>query len=274
MSEPLVFCDQPFEAGFFGGPVWRLAPPPAPPAIGDLNALLDTARTVGVRLISVRLPGSMTATAIRFQDAGFRRIETLITYERPIEPGAMPTGIRPARPEDVEACATLAKRSFSSDRFHADPELPNAAADALKAGWVRGAFAGRAQAILLSEGPNGPNGFILLLIRDGTATVDLVAVAPEARGQGIGTVLLRAAAHVCAPDAGVLRAGTQQANRASTAMYERDGFRQVSTQHTLHWTPPVRVPHTSGFEGRHGDGGDHGVGFEIEGTASARGSGG
>lgn len=56
--------------------------------------------------------------------------------------------------------------------------------------------------------------------------VDVVYVRPEARGRGIGTELIRAAAEHVGPD-GVLELEVLEANAGARRLYERLGFRTV-----------------------------------------------
>lgn len=230
---PDGITEQPFEAEFLGGPVWRLT------STSDLSSLVADAAARGVRLISIRVPEG-AAGAPELLAAGFRHIETLVTMERAVTNNggeAAAADVRGARPDDVDACAAIAARGFRHDRFHSDPAIPAAAADAVKSRWVRNAFAGRADAILVVERDSRVVGFILLLLRGEAAAVDLIAVAPETRGAGLGKALLRGALRFCAGRATVLRAGTQVANRESLSMYAAAGFQVVRRDMTFHWTP-------------------------------------
>jgi ribosomal protein S18 acetylase RimI-like enzyme len=215
--------DQPFEAEHFGAPVWRLDDPDQAPVA------IKAAREEGVGLIHHRGPmGKATWLA----SIGFRQVETLIAFEGPRPAGPIPSTVRLAEPSDADAVAAIARRSFSTDRWHADPLIANSKADTFKAAWARNDVLGRADAVYLVEVAGEVVGFNAVLHRGDAAVIDLIAVAPGHQGASLGKVLIAALADRTEPRA---RVGTQAANTASIALYRSAGFLEVSRAETWHW---------------------------------------
>lgn len=234
MTAPPEGCtDLSFDAKFFGAPVWRLDDPERAPA-----AVRSAART-GVALIVARTESDDR----RLRETGFRSVETLLTLQAPLSEGADPVSvpeatIRPATGRvDADACAAIAARAFQTDRFHADPAVPNIVADRLKAEWARNNAMERADFVFIAETDRGePIGFNSLLLRDEIPVIDLIAVSSNGRGKGIGNALVRAAmAHYAG--FGTMRVGTQITNTPSLALYSGLGFVETARQTTWHWTP-------------------------------------
>ncbi|MBM3601747.1 MAG: GNAT family N-acetyltransferase [Alphaproteobacteria bacterium] len=228
---------QPFDARFVGGPVFRMTTTDAADAgrIRSALATLDKA----VKLVSARVPAGASALRAALEACGFVAIERLVTFERTLEslPGALPEGVRPARPGDETACAAIGRTAFRFDRYHADARLDPAIGDALKEAWVLNDLAGRAETCLVAVEADEVVGFNLCLLAGEVATIDLIAVATGRQGRGIGSRLTEAGARHYAGRARAYRAGTQATNAPSMALYRRLGFRAVAEAVTYHWMP-------------------------------------
>lgn len=228
-----------FVARHLGRTVWRL---------GDGDdwepaAAIQAARKAAVGLVSCRIDAGECERARELGRAGFRSVGRLVTFRLVLDGSGdtVPTvGIRDQRDGDVAACGEIARVSFSTDRFHADPAFPDAVADDLKAAWVANAFAGRADHILVCEHVGRVAGFNLCLWRTPFAIIDLIAVAGHARGHGLGAGLIAAMAGL-ARERGLeaIEAGTQDNNGPACALYRRLGFAPVRTRIDFHWTPDV-----------------------------------
>lgn len=229
--------DEAFESEVLGGLVRRLlarSDGTLDPA--DLEAL---ERMSPALLVAARIDEHDVAGAGLLEAAGFREVEQLVTYSTS-DMGARGTGgsvpVRKALPADEGACVAIGRRAFTHDRFHADSAIPSESADELKARWVANDLAGRADLALVVDPEGDVSGFILCLLRDGRAVVDLVAVDPSAGGRGLGAALLDAALIVYQERAEVLEAGTQASNVAACRMYERAGMTAVRRERTFHRT--------------------------------------
>jgi putative acetyltransferase len=120
--------------------------------------------------------------------------------------------IRPARVEDVDAIADVAVRSYRTAFAAILPPHVLASRDA---SFFRSRFAKEWPSITVSEAEAAVVGF--LQIRDGH--IDMLFLAPEAGGQGIGLELLR---HAQAHGARSLECFRD--NTRARAFYERHGW--------------------------------------------------
>jgi GNAT superfamily N-acetyltransferase len=177
-----------------------------------------------------------------FEEAGFRIVDTGVTLEaadlRAAAPSAAKT--RLARGEDAAAVEAIARTAFRFSRFHLDPRIPTELADEIKAQWAGNFFrGGRGEHMVVAEHGGEIAGFLQLLSgADGTRTIDLVAVAADRRGQGLGAAMIGFAARECGPPTR-LRVGTQAANVPSLRLYARLGFEVTDTQYVFHCHGPV-----------------------------------
>lgn len=224
---------QPFDSEIIGAPVYRAEPR----SVTEIPAL-DASVPDDAALVSVRVPLDWVKVMAM---TGFREIERLVSFERPLSAAdgdILPDGIRLTTAEDADACADIAGRCFKFDRYHADPELDNDAADESKRAWARNDVLGRGDAGFVAEFRGKIVGFNLCLRGDDWAMIDLIAVAPEAQGLGLGKALVEAAIRHYAGRVPTLKVGTQSSNNASLAIYGANGFTKSSESVTFHWTPP------------------------------------
>ena len=215
----------PFETAFLGGPVFWLSEPE--------RATEATAygKSVNAALIACR-------TDLSLARAGFRKIETLVTFEASnsdVPDLLLPRGveIRRAGPRDVLACQAIATSVLRHNRFHADSSIDDHTADALRAAWIENDIRGRADRVLLACRKDDIVGFNAVLERDGVTVIDLIAVSSKVQGQGIGKALVAAAK--TSQGTGTLRVGSQAANTRSIAFYNSLGFQEVERRDTWHW---------------------------------------
>ncbi|MHC1791852.1 GNAT family N-acetyltransferase [Solidesulfovibrio sp.] len=169
------------------------------------------------------------------EDLGFRVADTNLRFERLGAPPRRdcPMRPRPARPEDRDGVTALARRAFTSSRFHRDPLLSKDCADAVKAAWAANFFAGqRGDGLLVAEADGQVAGFLLYLCRQGMMVIDLVAVDAPWRAMGLGTSLV-AEAFAASGQAGLV-VGTQAANLPALRLYQSLGFRLAGVKYVLH----------------------------------------
>lgn len=231
----LPVADVAFEAGFFGGPVWRYDFD----RVSDPARVAAAARAGSVRLVTCRIPAGDPPAAAALEAAGFRQIERLVTFRRAIRPVPHVTRpIVPAGARDHDACVEIAVAALRQDRYHADTRIDHRIADALKAAWVSNNLAGRADLSLVAHDAAGEVvGFNQLLRVGREAVIDLIAVAPAAQHQGYGRAMVAAGLRAYAGQADTMRVGTQGANQASLALYQSAGFTMVQEQLTYHLVP-------------------------------------
>jgi ribosomal protein S18 acetylase RimI-like enzyme len=190
-----------------------------------------------------RVPTHDLRTSRLLEGRGFYVVDTGITLEAgeiPVRPGE-DKNARLARADDHAAVVAIARCSIMYSRFHLDPEIPRGLADEIKAQWVGNYFRGqRGDYMVVAERAGEVAGFVQLLKAPGEVLViDLIAVAEKHRGHGLAQQMIRCASSTCGrPRA--LRAGTQSANIGSLALYQKMGFRIVSTSYVLHHHGPTR----------------------------------
>lgn len=232
----------PFLEPFVGGRAFRLRPEPS--GGQPLAEALDDMAGKHARFAHIRVASDDAPAAAALAAAGFSRIETLVTYSLALNQASI-TAARPQRAQlrqahagDLSCCRRIAEEAFIWNRFSRDPQMSTAAARALKGEWMASNFSGRAEMILVAETQDEVGGFVACLRQGDDAVIDLVAVASEHRGLGLGRALLGAAAAAYSGRAANLRAGTQAGNDASTRLYLSCGFVPVASQDTFHrWWP-------------------------------------
>ena len=231
---------QDFETSLLGVTVGRLVLADDENA-GDLEDLISEWRDDSVWLVSCRVAvGASTLTQLK--QVGFRQIETLVTFRRDIPRVPSEAEMELATPEDEAACVALSLQAFTQDRFHSDPEVPDWAADRVRAAWVRNDLNGRANACFVVRADGAVAGFNLCLLDGNEAIIDLVAVDISQRQQGFGTWLVTGAVDFYSGRAETMRVGTQADNAPSLALYRGAGFTEVRRQETLHWVNADAAP--------------------------------
>ena len=204
-------------------------------------------RSSGLDFISVKVSPEEVATLVRLEDAGFRLVDTLVTFAgspapaaRPRRKGTTPSDLasaRPARPEDRVCVERIAGESLVLSRFHLDPALGIALGRRVKQAWVANFFAGaRGDAMCVVEAEGAVRGFLLALHDRAAArlAIDLIAVDPAWQGRGLGQLLVRGSSAAW-PAAREAVAGTQLANAGSHRFYQSLGWTLTRATHVLHW---------------------------------------
>jgi ribosomal protein S18 acetylase RimI-like enzyme len=177
-----------------------------------------------------------TESVARLTSTGFAVIDVNVTfaYGNGSAP-SVPSDVELARPEHGEALIDIAGRCFRVSRFHLDPLLPDELANRVKREWVRSYVEGRRGIELLAAIADGsPVGFLAVLESGDARIIDLVGVAPEAQGRGIGRALVTAFVARHAAPGRDLRVGTQVANVPSIRLYEGLGFSLAGAAYVLH----------------------------------------
>jgi ribosomal protein S18 acetylase RimI-like enzyme len=228
---------QAFEAEVFGAPVWRLEMEGSDlPTSGEVDDLVVQARDEKVALIACRFEVDSPIAGLLSQ-AGFYKVERLVTYHRPIPIEAgMSAGISVAEASDARAAIEIGRKVFSFDRYHADPKIPKSVADEIKARWVGNGISGRSDVALITQTDGVVTGFNLCMRRGGDAVIDLIGVADGYQGMGIGKNLVEGALAHYAGRASVMWVGTPETNLASIALYRQTGFLLHDVAETWHWT--------------------------------------
>ncbi len=237
------FSVEPFETGVLGVPVGKLSVAEAAEqeALDDLVRQAAGWREQGVWLVSCRV-GEASPVAGALEAAGFRCIETLVTLEHRLD-GAMPTdGAEIATAADRGACLEIARRAFTNDRLHSDPQVPDAIADRVRRAWIENDLGGRTDANFVVRDDGAVAGFSLCLFDGDVAVIDLIAVDAGKRNRGLGGRLVGSALAHYQGRVSSMRVGTQADNLPSLALYRRTGFAELGRHETFHWVNPDAAP--------------------------------
>ncbi|NJB67092.1 ribosomal protein S18 acetylase RimI-like enzyme [Desulfobaculum xiamenense] len=193
-----------------------------------------------------RILADAAGTACVLRHLGFLPVVTAVTMERRLDEdfpaGSGAISVRMARGEDEEAVRRIARESFTWSRFHRDPFIPRAAADALKEEWAANFFVGsRGDAMVVAEDGGAVVGFALFFCRGSDLVLDLVAVAAQARGAGVAGAMMAHASRELGRFS-ILRTVTQAENAPAMACYRKAGFRSVAVERVFHYHGGVSVP--------------------------------
>lgn len=204
----------------------------------DLASALAAARHDGFAVVFVRLPeGDPWCNELAAR--GQRPVDTLVTSTLlfdtviPHPDIAIEARATVDDREDVAAIVAITRATLHTSHLHADPRLPREHTEALYAAWVTNDLAGRAARTLLARDGDDVIGFLTVLVREGTAIIDLIAVHPDHHGRGVGSALIAAFVAWVRAQGLAATVGTQVDNPA-LRLYRRCGFVPSSTQLTYH----------------------------------------
>jgi ribosomal protein S18 acetylase RimI-like enzyme len=213
----MALTEDRFLSEVLGRPVFRYTPATA----------RDPAGFPAGSLVFARVPTADVAGLERLQDQGFRVVDVTVTLEVTVT-------VRHAIPGDRADVRAIAARAFEWSRFHLDPRIPRALADATRVAWTDNFFAGTYGDLLAVAEHEGQVAAYLLgqLGPPDILAISLIGTRPESRSRGLGHALVTFVA--ATPGVVKLRVGTQAANIRALQFYERIGFRTVSTEYVCH----------------------------------------
>ncbi len=232
-----------WDSDFFGVRVARVNESRLTPASADAVDAWCAAQNVACLYFLADASDSLTHRTA--ESHGYHLVDMRLTFARgmsaPLPDAPHTVTIRPHQPDDVPHLRAIARDSYTDSRYYHDPCFSRAQADALYETWISNSCAGYADAVLVAEHDGLIVGFISCHLRDTSETdvrvgdIGLVGVAAEARGQQVGSQLVRAAldwfgAH------GAIRTQvvTQARNVAAQRLYQRAGFLTDSVAYWYH----------------------------------------
>lgn len=147
---------------------------------------------------------------------------------------------RPARPEDAEAIADIARRAFAGARYTADPRFPAEYGTRIYEAWARALVDGGADVVIVAEEAQRITGFVSVSVDYETRPPGLLAVDPKYDGGGVGAMLVRAYLEWFRDrGAAEYRPRTEKNNAGINALYLGLGFEIVDTDITYHASPAL-----------------------------------
>ena len=186
-----------------------------------------------------KVPVESVAQANALAGSGFQIVDVNVVFER--QPGSQPAPagsirVRDFQPADETATLEIARTAFLYSRFHLDPFVPNELANKIKQEWVANYIRRhRGERLLVAEVDGKVAGFLALLeTSDRTGVIDLIGVAVNMQGRGVGRSLVQYHVRDAAGKYSRLIVGTQIANVPSMRLYESCGYHISSAAYVLH----------------------------------------
>ncbi len=227
----------PWDSEFFGVRVARaLDTGTFGPGAG--RTLVEWCESQEVRWLYALLPPTPGAIQAA-EESGFRLIDVRVELAGPPAVAALgPTGdIRPYRESDLPVLQRLARESHRDSRFFADPHVPDGRAELLFERWIEHACRPDPQSWAgVVEAAGTPAGYLTAhLDAERRGWIDLFAVGADARGKGLGAVLVAAAGRWMVERGAVeARVVTQGRNIVAQRLYQQAGFRTDSLRLWYH----------------------------------------
>ncbi len=184
--------------------------------------------------------------------SGFRFVDMRMTLERSLDEPAQPAPegappVRDARAEDAPHLMAIASATHDASRFYADGRFEHAKVDGLFEIWIRRAIEGEIADFAVTADVRGaPAGYLTGRCDPDTGhgIIDLVGVAADARGHGVGAALVAEAVERFR--AAGLRSSsvvTQAANVPAQRLYQAGEYRTARAEVWFHrWAdeaPPI-----------------------------------
>lgn len=224
-------------SGVFSHPVFAIGE-----RVPGAAVLEHASARAGAATYYVRVPTGDLERLLELVSAGLYVVDVNVTLSRL---GPAPEAESPAaevgefEEADTDALLDIAGTCFRYSRFHLDPSIPNEIAHTVKREWIRSYVEGRRGIqLLVARGRGRPLGFLAVAASelDGkhVRIIDLIGVATEERGRGIGRALVSTFVEEHAGQCDELRVGTQIANVSSLRLYEALGFSVVGSSYVLH----------------------------------------
>ncbi len=205
--------------------------------------LRDSCKKVEIDCLYFLADASDQASILELQRHGFIFVDIRTTLERKVPDSPTPRSdrnaiIRSSSAGDLEALAAIARDSFTSTRFFADPFLNNEKSSTMYQIWLsKSVTSDYADRVVVAEVNQKSVGFVTCHLDrvSSEGKIGLVALAMSAQGKGLSQAMIR---HALAwfRDQGMKRASvvTQGRNIAAQRLYQRCGFVTRSTELWYH----------------------------------------
>lgn len=219
---------------------------PGLPLVEDITRLTYKAEAEDIVHITAKLRAEEVDRAKVLQSAGFRLMISSMDLEKKIFGvyNALPDRVSLANEKDLGQLMHISRLSFaSSTRFHFDDMMGKDKATELYVRWIKNLLQDPGVVVLTHLSVDIPDGFITVRLDDkDTAHIDLYAVAPEIRHNGIGNMLLMAAEASVQGRAQKLSVRTECINYAALNVYTRAGFKIAGCLNAFHWSAAKEKP--------------------------------
>jgi GNAT superfamily N-acetyltransferase len=226
MSDTGPLCERlDWDSTFFGISIARAVPTRVDTA--TCAAILDWCRAE--RIDCLYFLADADSDVRPLEDASFRRVDERVTIElQPIPPpAAPPSGTRAARESDIATLRDIAGSAHYDSRFYNDGRFNRERCDELYRVWIEKSCQGWADHVVVAENDGEAIGYLTVHLREpASATIGLVGVRQDCRGQGVGQRLMAGAlAWIASQPVSRVWSATQGRNAASQQFFQKAGFR-------------------------------------------------
>lgn len=232
-----------WDSEFFGLPIARTQTPFL--KAQEMEQVVRACEQARVQCLYCELDPEDAAALEQAQKLGFRFVELRMVLHHDLRQPADAAPASPAgaalavdvqpQPEDMPALEEIALAIAPQSRFAVDLRFGAEASRRLYLRWLHNSLRDSAVTFLLMRQAGQVAGFATLKPAGSDRRLELIGVAPTARGQGIGAQLLRAVvSSAAAAGAAQVTVVTQGRNTSAVRMYERAGFRLAHVTYYFH----------------------------------------
>jgi ribosomal protein S18 acetylase RimI-like enzyme len=263
----LIYTDSPWDSRIIGrriGSVKHLAVVSDGPANAKIlreliNALMQPLAERGTECVVCRVQSGELASIHALEQSGFLLMDTLLDFvfgfsakgreQVNFRPPDKRVSIHRATSQDLQPLMAINERAFGKyfGRYHADPRISSDAATKIYSEWMRSAFNGWADWILVGEvdGKIAGSGLWRLTLRaegensPGVAYCDMVVVDPESQGSGLGTALMSHGMGIAREFAQYLVGPVHVCNYSIQRTLQKVGYKICGARQSFHkWLEP------------------------------------
>jgi len=223
-----------WDCSFFEVPIGRVD---SGIGIGEIGKVLEEAQDRRLRCLYLLVSAENSALVCAAEEHGFRVREIRVELQRPVEghPAAM-TGLRLGDAGDLEILEPIAREHIRGTRFFADKHFAFEKSAELYVEWLRRGLVGGAPERQTLVG-GSDHGFVVCHLDPVSriGRIELIAVAKDAAGKGLGKALM-AGAGALFDSASMVTATvtTQGSNVSAQALYQACGYRTATVSYWLH----------------------------------------
>jgi dTDP-4-amino-4,6-dideoxy-D-galactose acyltransferase len=237
-----------WDSEFFGCHVARLTVPQLDPQLWV--AVEAWCRSRGIDCLYYLCDAHDLTSIHTAENQDFRLVDERLTlvHDLRILPagvnGTSPSRVRLCLPEDLPSLRAIARSSHVDSRFYHDGGFSRSRCDALYETWIERSCLGAREEVFVAELNSQVVGYVTCLRPEPTAgLIGLLAVAPDALGQGLGHTLIQRALHWFAGQGlSHVRVVTQGRNARALRRYDKSGFVLHQSQRWYHrWFPARNV---------------------------------
>lgn len=203
----------------------------------DLEALLQVIKGIVFTTI-VNVGNDMSNNQLLQRHGGFLQTDTIVKLRARVSMAAPSDRrgilLRNSFPRD-DALLRIANSVFTHSRLKNDPKIPELSSSSFY-GWWLFLSSDREDKYLITAQESEVEGFLLFRTSQDSLVIELIGVAPESGGKGIGTALVaRLNLHALEHGISFLQTGTQLENIAALRFYQKLGFFVVQSSSTYHY---------------------------------------